>query len=272
MYYFYRNLIILLTNMPLITLTSDLGLKDNYVALVKAAILKNAPGWQVADISHDIEKFNLMQAAYIFGNAYRAFPDNTFHLVGIRSYTENKRVLYVEVHKQKILCIDNGFFTLLPEIFDARIFSLSEKEFPVGLFFLRDTLVNAAVQLSAPGHVEKLATPCQDYLQSMLFQPTATSDSLVGRCIHIDGFGNVITNITRHFFDLVRKNRKFKIILPGTQLNKLVNDYNDVPETNALALFNSFGYLEIAINRDKASQMLFSKGHIDFNITVQFEE
>jgi hypothetical protein len=82
----------------------------------------------------------------------------------------------------------------------------------------------------------------------------------------------VITSITRHFFDLVRKNRKFKIILPGTQLNKLVNDYNDVPETNALALFNSFGYLEIAINRDKASQMLFSKGHIDFNITVQFEE
>jgi S-adenosyl-L-methionine hydrolase (adenosine-forming) len=258
--------------MPLITLTSDLGSKDNYVALVKAEIYKNKPAPDVIDISHDIEKFNIMQAAYIFGNAYRFFPDNTFHLVGIRSHTENKRILYVEAHRQKIICIDNGFLTLLPETYDARIFSLHENEFPVGLFFLRDTMVKAALQLSEPGNVEKLAKPCSDYLQSMLFQPTATSDSIVGRCIHIDSFGNVVTNITRHFFDLVRKNRKFRIILPGTQLNKIVADYNDVPETNALALFNSFGYLEIAINRDKASQMLFSKGHIDFNITVQFEE
>jgi len=258
--------------MPLITLTSDLGLKDNYVALVKAEILSYGVGTQVIDISHDIEKFNLMQAAYVFGNAYRFFPDNTFHLVGIRSHTEVKRVLYIEVHKQKIICIDNGFFTLLPETFDARIFSLPEKEFPVGLFFLKDTFIKAAFQLSVPGNIEKLAKPCEDHLQSMHFQPTATSDSIVGRCIHIDSFGNVVSNITRHFFELVRKNRKFKIILPGTQLNKLVSDYNDVPETNALALFNSFGYLEIAINRAKASQMLFSKGHIDFNITVQFED
>lgn len=258
--------------MPLITLTSDLGLRDNYVALVQAEILKSSPDSRVIDISHDIEKFNLMQAAYVFGNAYRHFPDHTFHLVGIRSHTENKRILYIEVHKQRILCIDNGFFTLLPETFDAKIFSLYEKEFPVGLFFLRDTMVKAALELAVPGNVERLAKPCAEYLQAMPFQPTATSDSLVGRCIHIDSFGNVITNITRHFFELVRKNRKFKIILPGTQLNKIVTDYNDVPETNALALFNSFGYLEIAINRDKASQMLFSKGHIDFNITVQFEE
>lgn len=258
--------------MPLITLTSDLGLKDNYVALVKAEIYKNKADFDVADISHDIEKFNLMQAAYIFGNAYRYYPDGTFHLVGIRSHSENKRLLYVEVHRQRLICIDNGFFTLLPETYDAKVFSLPESEFPVGLFFLRDTMVKAAVQLAVPGNVEKLAKPCGDYLQSMLFQPTATSDSIVGRCIHIDSFGNVVTNITRHFFDLVRKGRKFRIILPGTQLSRIVSDYNDVPETNALALFNSFGYLEIAINRDKASQMLFSKGHIDFNITVQFEE
>ena len=258
--------------MPLITLTSDLGTKDNYVALVKAEIYKNKPDFHVVDISHDIEKFNLMQAAYIFGNAYRSFPENTFHLVGIRGHAENKRLLYVEVHKQKIVCLDNGFFTLLPETYDAKIFSLVESEFPVGLFFLRDAMVKAATQLSVPGNLEKVARPCSDYLQSMNFQPAATSDSIVGRCIHIDGFGNVITNITRHFFDLVRKNRKFRIILPGTQLNRLVSDYSDVPETDALALFNSFGYLEIAINRDKASQMLFSKGDIDFNITVQFED
>src|SRR3982750_4230393 len=121
--------------MQLITLTSDLGLRDNYVALVKAAILQHIPNSLVIDISHEIEKFNLMQAAYIFGNAYAHFPENTIHLIGIKSHTEAKRLLYIELHKQKIICPDNGLFTLLPDIFDAKIYSLREKDFPLGLFF-----------------------------------------------------------------------------------------------------------------------------------------
>lgn len=258
--------------MPLITLTSDLGHKDNYVSLIKADLYQLLPQMPVIDISHEVEKYNLIQAAYIFGNAYRHFPEGTFHLVGMRSHVENKRILYIEAHEQKLICIDNGFFTLLPDINEARIFSLDEKEFPVSLFFIRDSMVKAAALLNAQGNTGSIITPCNDYLLSMHFQPTATSDSIVGRCIHIDSFGNVVTNISETFFESVRKARKFRIVLPGTQLNKIVKDYNDVAETNALALFNSFGYLEIAINRDNASKMLFSKAHIDFNITVQFED
>ncbi len=257
--------------MALITLTSDLGLRDNYVALVKASVLQHIPQASIIDISHDIEKFNLMQAAYIFGNAFAHFPENTIHLVGLKSHTEAKRLLYIEIHKQKIICPDNGFFTLLPNTFDAKIFSLREKDFPLGLFFLKDSIVKAAAKLQTE---KTIATSCTDYMQLMSFQPTATPDSIVGRCLHIDSFGNVITNITQHFFDLVRKGRKFTIHLPGSHINKIVSDYGDVPETNALALFNTFGYLEIAINRAKASQLLFPKNtqaNTDFNITVQFE-
>ncbi|MGZ3861696.1 MAG: SAM hydrolase/SAM-dependent halogenase family protein [Bacteroidia bacterium] len=257
--------------MQLITLTSDLGLRDNYVALVKASILKNIADSTVIDISHEIEKFNVMQAAYVFGNAYSHFPENTIHLVGVKSHTEAKRLLYIEINKQKIVCPDNGFFTLLPNIFDAKVYSLREKDFPLGLFFLKDSMVKAAAHLQKE---KTLATACEDYAQLMSFQPTATSDSIVGRCLHIDSFGNVVTNITQHFFDLVRKGRKFTIHLPGSQIQKIVSDYSEVPETKALALFNSFGYLEIAINRARASQLLFpknSQANVDFNITVQFE-
>jgi len=258
--------------MTLITLTSDLGLRDSYVALVKAAILQHIPDSSIIDISHDIEKFNLMQAAYIFGNAYSHFPENTIHLVGLKSHTEAKRLLYIELHKQRIICPDNGFFTLLPDTYEAKVFYLREKDFPLGLFFLKDSMVKAAARLLEE---KNFISPCEDYLQLMQFQPTATPDSIVGRCLHIDSFGNVVTNITQHFFDLVRKGRKFTIHLPGSQINKIVADYGDVPETNALALFNTFGYLEIAINRAKASQLLFPKNtqtNIDFNITVQFED
>lgn len=258
--------------MPLITLTSDLGHKDNYVALVKAGILKEIPEAEVIDISHEVEKFNLMQAAYIFGNAYRHFPEGSLHLVGIRGHTENKRLLLTELHNQVIICIDNGFITLLNDVHEANIFTFTNKEFNPGLFFLRDSMVGAAKKFLETPDTENVVELCADYMQSMHYQPTANGDSIVGRCIHVDSFGNVVTNITKDFFEKTRKNRKFRIILPGTQLTKIVNDYNEVPETNALALFNSFGYLEIAINRDRAGQMLFSKGHIDFNITVQFEE
>src|ERR1700758_3897013 len=195
MYYFYRIHYILLTKkrMQLITLTSDLGLRDNYVALVKASILREIPGSLVIDISHDIEKFNLMQAAYIFGNAYSHFPENTIHLVGLKSHTEAKRLLYIEIHKQKVICPDNGFFTLLSDTYQAKVFSLREKDFPLGLFFLKDSMVKAAAQLKDE---KTVATACDDYLQLMSFQPTATPDSIVGRCLHIDSFGNVVTNIT----------------------------------------------------------------------------
>src|SRR5438270_7547760 len=147
--------------MPLITLTSDLGTKDNYVALVKASILQHIPGASVIDISHEIEKFNLMQAAYIFGNAYSYFPEGAIHLVGIKSHTEAKRLLYIEVQKQKIICPDNGFFTLLQNTFDAKVFSLREKDFPLGLFFLKDSMVKAAAQLLTE---KTIATASDDHL------------------------------------------------------------------------------------------------------------
>src|ERR1700758_1915357 len=101
--------------MPLITLTSDLGTKDNYVALVKAAVMSTIQDVSIIDINHEIEKFSLTHAAYIFGNAYKLFPSSTIHLVGVKSQAIAKRLLYIEIDKQKIICLDNGFITLLQD-------------------------------------------------------------------------------------------------------------------------------------------------------------
>ena len=92
--------------MPLITLTSDLGIKDNYVALVKASILSTIESVTIIDISHDVEKFNLTHTAYVFGNAYKFFPAGTIHLVGVKSQETAKRLLYIEIDNQKIICLN----------------------------------------------------------------------------------------------------------------------------------------------------------------------
>lgn len=258
--------------MPLITLTSDLGIKDNYVALVKAAILSGVAGVNIIDVSHDIEKFNLTNAAYIFGNAYKFFPTDTIHLVGVKSQQPAKRLLFVKIEGQKIICLDNGFITLLPDIHKAKVFYFEGKDFEAGLFFLKDAMVKAlqAILVKADG-----LKPCNDYVQLMQFQPTVTPQSIIGRCLHIDDFGNVVTNITKAFFEKESAGRKFSINLPGVEIDRIVNDYDDVSANTALALFNTFGYLEIAINREKASKLLFPKSmhtNTDFNISIQFED
>ncbi|MHB8258906.1 MAG: SAM hydrolase/SAM-dependent halogenase family protein [Bacteroidia bacterium] len=257
--------------MPLITLTSDLGIKDNYVALVKASVLSTIPEAIIVDISHDVEKFSLTHAAYIFGNAYKFFPANTIHLVGVKSQTTAKRLLYIEIASQKIICLDNGFVTLLQDAPNASVFYFDGAEFNAGLFFLKDAMVRALAALSAKPEVLK---PCKEYVHLMPFQPTVTKQAIIGRCLHIDDFGNVITNITKAFFDKERAGRKFIIHLPGVEIDRIVTDYDDVSTNTALALFNTFGYLEIAINREKASRMLFPRGmntNTDFSISIQFE-
>jgi S-adenosylmethionine hydrolase len=258
--------------MPLITLTSDLGIKDNYVALVKAAILSNIAAATIIDISHDVEKFNLTHTAYVFGNAYNFFPPGTIHLVGVKSQEQAKRLLYIEINAQKIICLDNGFITLLPDIEKANVFYFAGKDFKAGLFFLKDAMVKALQTLPAAPEILK---PCKDYVQLMQFMPTVTPQSIIGRCLHIDDFGNVVTNITKAFFEAESAGRKFSINLPGVEIDKIVNDYDDVSANTALALFNTFGYLEIAINREKASKLLFPKSmhtNTDFNISIQFED
>ena len=258
--------------MPLITLTSDLGIKDNYVALVKAAILSNLGETAIIDISHDVEKFNLTHAAYIFGNAYPFFPDHTIHLVGVKSQETAKRLLYIEIDTQKIICLDNGFITLLQDAHKAKVFSFAGEAFEAGLFFLKDAMVQALKALiQQPDSLKS----CRDYIQLMQFQPTVTPQSIIGRCLHIDDFGNVVTNITKAFFEAENAGRKFSINLPGVEIDRIVNDYDDVSANTALALFNTFGYLEIAINREKASKLLFPRSmntNTDFNISIQFED
>ena len=258
--------------MSLITLTSDLGTKDNYVALVKASLLSLVEGATIIDISHDIEKFSLTNAAYIFGNAYTQFPLGTTHLVGIKSHQTAKRLLYAEIENQKIICLDNGFITLLKNYEKASIYSFEGKEFEPKLFFLKDAMAKA---LQAIQKKQEVIKPCQDYVQLMQFQPTVTPTSIIGKCIHIDDFGNVVTNITKDFFETERNGRKFTINLPGTEIDEIVSDYDDVSLHSALAMFNSFGYLEIALNQERASKLLFPRNmHIntDFGISIQFED
>ena len=262
--------------MAIITLTSDLGHKDNYVALVKAMALRNCPQATLVDICHEVEKFNVIQAAYIFGGAFHHFPENSIHVLGIKApnYKTEKHLL-IYYKNQWILCPDNGIFTLFYDNTEVKIYELKKDVYPDSVFFMKDTLIKAACDLVNGKLATEIALPTEDYSQLLNFQPTSTPSSIIGRCLYMDSYGNVITNISIDFFERVRKDRTFTIYLPGLRISEIALTYDDVPESSALALFNSSGFLEIAINKGQARQLLFPKNinlHTDFNISVEFED
>jgi hypothetical protein len=260
----------------IITLTTDLGTKDNYLALVKAYILKNSGISQIIDISNEIDKYNIQQAAYIFGNAFEQFPEGSIHLLAVKSTnTDNKNSLLISVNGQYIFCPDNGLFSLFSEGTNAEVHVLKNSLFPPTTFYVRDTLAKAALAFATDKNAEAIADKTNQYLQALSFQPTFSGDSIVGKCVYIDSYGNVVTNIKKDFFEASRRNRRFVIHLPNIRIDEIAENYDDVAATDALALFNSAGHLEIAINRGAARQLLFPRNmhtHTDFNITIEFNE
>ena len=254
-----------------------MGLRDNYVALTKARILKELIQVHIVDISHEIEKFNIIQAAYVFGNSYSEFPEGTVHVLGIKSGSEkNQRYLAIEIEKQIILCPDNGIFTLFHDLGKpTTIKEIPKNSIENNLFFVKDILIDQACKIIKDNTYFQSLPHALNHRQILNYQPTSTSFTITGRCIYVDGYGNVITNIKKSFFEESRKGRSFTIFLPGLKIKKISKDYEDVPEINPLAIFNNAGYLEIAVNKGQAKQLLFQRNfnsHNDFNLTIEFSE
>lgn len=262
--------------MALFSLTSDLGHRDPYVAICKAELVKHCPDSTIVDISHEIDKFNLLQAAYIFAQAYRHFPEHSFHLIGVKgAQNQHSGFLICKWNNQFILCPDNGFITLLSEELPEEVYKINPKLFPSRPFFLKDVLIPVACTLANGGKIKDLAAEHEDYVRLLHYQPAGGPVSIRGRCIYIDSYGNVITNISKEFFERTRKGRKFNLFIPGLRITEISENYDAVPDTTALAIFNSAGFLEIAVNKARASQLLFPRSHnahTDFNITIEFED
>lgn len=246
--------------MPIITLTSDLGLKDHHVASVKAAILCRCPEAVIVDISHEVSKFDVLQTAYIIGNAFRDFPPGTIHIIGVRT-ERTKENAYVAVLYQRHYFVgpDNGIFPLFLSAPPDRIIALEDpKEKDFFKFPMKDIFVKTACALASGTGIDSLGVPKREFFRQTGFVPVVNENSIRGTVIYIDHFGNVIVNIKQELFMESVKNRKFSISVRAGQhtISNISGNYYDVPQGEMLAFFNSGGMLEIAINTGNASELL----------------
>jgi len=257
--------------MPLLTLTTDWGTRDHFVGSLKGILYTTMPNIVLVDISHQVSRHNIQQAAFIFKNTYNKFPLGTVHFIGVNSHKGKiSELLAIKKDGYYFIGMNDGLFSL---IFD---------EVPV------DMVVVSTVDQANPGYdLETVAHACNHLLEGnnvyelgprpaifdlkSSFRPVIEEEVIRGVVIYIDDFGNVVTNINRKLFFEQQKDRKFEIITRKLlhSLNVISEQYNHVVPGDIVAVFNASGYLEIAINQGSASKLLGLK-HND-NIRIEFK-
>lgn len=244
--------------MPIITLTSDWGFKDHYLAAVKGSLLRQLPGAVIVDISHEIPAFSLRQASFIVRNSYRNFPEGTIHILAVNTIeSKDQPHMAALIDGHYFIGTDNGIFSLIFDHLPDKMVELDVlQETDHFTFATRDRFVKAAVHLANGNDIAELGELKENWEMQSHFQPVVSGDSIRGIVIYIDNYENVITNITWEQFREIRKGRKFRIECRAGSITKLSQSYLDVPVGEVLALFGTTGYLEIAINQGNAASLL----------------
>jgi S-adenosylmethionine hydrolase len=258
--------------MAIITLTTDLGDKDIYQAALKGSILKLLPSVNIVDITNNVSAFNIQQAAFILKNSFHYFPDNTVHLIGIDTvFNNNTKYLAIKYKNHYFVGADNGIFSLM---FNAEPDEKVEINIIQDLKFLHfplaDIFVKAACHLASGGKLEEIGEPTDRIEQKMNLQPVVERNVIKGSVIYIDSFQNVITNITKEFFNSIQQGRRFILYFKRNEtISDLSWHYSEVPEGEKLCLFGISDHLEIAINKGNASGLLGL--HLGDSVILDFQ-
>jgi S-adenosyl-L-methionine hydrolase (adenosine-forming) len=249
--------------MPLVTLTSDIGSPDYLVAAVKAQLLQLNPDFQIIDISHNIPPFNYPQAAYVCQNAIKNFPEYTYHLVLVNLFEKKPEQLLLAFHNnQYLLCADNGLLTMILEETPEIVIGIPlDKSATKNTTYLASVMGKVVNQLVNGESIKNIGNSDVKYLEKRHLRPILENNSIEGQIIFIDSFENVIVNITHEQFEEQRKGRSFRIVFKRDEMiDRISETYADVAEGEKLALFNSAGYLEIAINKGNAAGLFGLRG------------
>jgi S-adenosylmethionine hydrolase len=264
-----------------VTLTTDWGTRDYYSGAVKGKLYELIPDVTVVDITHDVKPFNVAQAGYILKNAFSHFPKGTIHIIGVDSeeFAVNDKIrshLIVKFNDFYFIGADNGIFSLLTkneeiqEIFELTIpFSKINGKYKY-FFSERDRFVYAAAHLANGGKPEEIGNKTDNFKQVLEINPTYGSNYIKGVVIYVDNYENVVVNISEKLFNDLLKKRKFRIYFRNNSITNISNQYSDVNEHHILALFNSSGLLEIAINKANASNLLGLR--LNDTVSIEFFE
>lgn len=258
--------------MAVITITSDWNKTDYYLPAVKGELLKTDQGARIVDLNHQITPFNSAEAALIIANSFRHFPQGSIHLVFVDaepSKSEKLVALYFEGHY--FLGKNNGLFSLIIGEKPYEAVHIEEIEpdgfqrFP-GLF----SLTSAAHSILKNKGLGGIKGEKARLVEKRTLYAAVENNLIMGSVLHIDSYGNIMTNIDRELFLRTGKEKEFELSVQSTRyrVKGLSEHYNEVPDGELAVVVNSSDMIEIAINKGSACKLL--KMNIKSDIRIEF--
>jgi hypothetical protein len=244
----------------IITLTTDFGLADPFVAIMKGIILSIAPNAQLVDVTHEIGSYDIVEAALLVDSSYRYFPEGTIHVIVVDpGVGSERRPMAAAANGHIFVAPDNGVLSLvltgdatapIPAAYCITNQSLFRN--PVSnTFHGRDIFAPVAAHLARGMPIESVGPQLVDFHKKPLPKPRPLGDRLVGIVLRIDKFGNVITNLRRE--DLPSD---FSIKVAGLSITRLCSSFSEAEPGEFFAIEGSAGYIELALNQGSAAEKL----------------
>ena len=260
----------------IITLLTDFGIKDHYVASLKGVILGINPHCTLVDISHQVSPQDIREGAFILANTYSFFPRGTIHLSVVDPEVGSSRKPILIVTKDYFFVgPDNGLFTLAASREQvSQVVALTNKKFFLpsvsATFHGRDLFAPVAGHLSLGVKPGAFGSELDSWMELNFGKAKIKEKGLVGEILHIDGFGNLISNIRKQEFSDFTGDQPFVIKVGTKTIHGLKRRYSDGSRNELIALFGSGGFLEISVREGSAQKILKAKRGDPIQISTKF--
>ncbi len=258
--------------MAIISLTTDWQHRDYYLGALKGRLLSICPEAQLVDLSHNVDNYNISQASFIIKNAFVHFPKGSIHIIGIKSEeTPEHPHLAVKYKDQYFIGADNGIFSLVMKGEPQEIVRIEniEKEDLFLTFPELNVFAKAASHIIKHNGISELGSTQKELYRLVPIRALIQKGTITGQIIYIDSYGNVTTNISKELFKSVSQEREFEILVQSNhyRITKINQNYHESSEGDFLALFNSSGLMEIAINKGNLAELL----QLDINSDIRIK-
>ena len=247
----------------IITLTTDFGLGDNFVGVMKGVILSINPDVRIVDINNNIAPHDIYSAAFNITSSYNYFPKGTIHMVIVDPGVGSDRLpIIVEADGHYFIGPDNGVFTLIYKAGKYLVFSISNEDHFLETvstsFHGRDIFSPVAAKLSLHGDPCMFGEQINNPKMIEVSVPVETDTGLIGQVVYVDHFGNMITNIEND-----RAGFSDTVIVDDKYTMKISSSYNEGSQDELIAIHGSFGYVELAENQGNAIKRFKEKPRVE---------